>query len=393
MRITRFQVTAILATASLIVPAWPALLNLGDPPHTHMIGFADRAISPPLVAGAFHEGGYDQARRIRTIHKAQDVLADKEPPCGSAACIREAWSARIMAFAGTRKTSRRIPASVQVPSPERVQKLIRGTRTQKEALQLLRDELGWSMTSGTLSKFMKRHALRADWQRHQLDALEVQRLIRTTNSSREALERLTSELGWSPSSGNLSDYMTRHELIAPWSRRRNRRNDPLRVQEVIRATMSRQQAVQLLQKELGWSPTTGNLSQYMKRHGLSAPWRYPDAQRVQEILRASRTRQEAVQLLQKELGWSTTPENLSRFIQRHGLTVSWLWRGRGGEVSIDAVLFIAATAGLILSAALFPSWIGPTALTVTAWLVFATKFRADTGLTSLSRHLGVMRSA
>src|SRR5207245_1384633 len=106
------------------------------------------------------------------------------------------------------------------------------------------------------------------------------------------------------------------------------------------------EAVVLLRKELGWPRTPTNLSMYIKRHGLTVHWQLfrIDPQRVQKLVQDTRSRTEAVAVLQKKLGWTTTPANLSRYIRRHGITASW--QGEHGAISIELLALIVVL-GLI----------------------------------------------
>src|SRR5258708_7763952 len=100
MRIADLRPVALLAITSLILHDSVIRLDGGRLPTSRAPELADIAVSPPLLAAAFHPEGYAKAGRIRTVRIAEDTLADTEPPSGSVACIREAWSARILAFAG-----------------------------------------------------------------------------------------------------------------------------------------------------------------------------------------------------------------------------------------------------------------------------------------------------
>jgi hypothetical protein len=48
--------------------------------------------------------------------------------------------------------------------------------------------------------------------------------------------------------------------------------DAVEVQAAIQPTGSRGEAVRVLKERLGWITSGSNLSHYVKRHALTAPW-------------------------------------------------------------------------------------------------------------------------
>jgi hypothetical protein len=112
------------------------------------------------------------------------------------------------------------------------------------------------------------------------------------------------------------------------------RRSPAVVQQLIGAIESRAEALELLSKELGWSTTPSNLKAYLRYHNLKAPWLKPKVRGVkrierpypsvvQEFIRNATTREEAVRILKDELDWATSPNALSTYLKRHDLHTLW----------------------------------------------------------------------
>jgi hypothetical protein len=101
--------------------------------------------------------------------------------------------------------------------------------------------------------------------------------------------------------------------------------DPNRVQEIVHTTRSRAEAVKCLREHLGWSTSPDNLSKYLRHHELSAPWQKipPEQSLITKIVQNVRTEAEALRRMRSELGWSITAASLTRYMKNHGLRAPW----------------------------------------------------------------------
>jgi hypothetical protein len=228
------------------------------------------ALSPSLSAATFHPNGYDLAADIKVNRGARDSF-DRTLE-RFAASVRVSWSTTILGLPKPpRDSSRPAPfrrslrALSELVEPKKVQELIRSTQSRAEATRLLEKILSRPIGVRALDVYIKSHGVTAPWQRVNLQ--RVKTLVQTTRGSNEAVDLLRKELGWSTTTRNLSMYLKRHGLTAPWQR-----IDPKRVQTLVQTTKSRTEAVNLLWNEFGWSTTSNNLSTYLTRHSLTAPW-------------------------------------------------------------------------------------------------------------------------
>ena len=210
----------------------------------------------------------------------------------------------------------------------RVQQVIAKTRSRDQALKSLEKDLGWQTTPNQLSAFVSKHRLSAPWRRERLDPARVRSLVANTRSLGEVAKILQRKLRWKGSFRNLSAYLTRHQITTGW-REEGHRISPRRVQELIANTATREQAVALLQQELGWPKRANTLSVFITRNNLHAPWKGVSPGHVQELITNTATRGQAVALLQQELGWPKRANTLSVFMMRNDLHAPWSKLDRG----------------------------------------------------------------
>jgi hypothetical protein len=160
--------------------------------------------------------------------------------------------------------------------PQSVQYLIQYTADAREAVQVLRSAFDWSPTPEQLYRFLQQHHLTAPWpvkeRAPKVDPEEVRRVIQYTTSASEALQVLRSAIGWAPTTpAALSSYLQYHGLVSPWQKRR----DPGEIQALVRTTANASEALLVLREKLGWCIARSTLGNYLKRHGISTPWRRP----------------------------------------------------------------------------------------------------------------------
>ncbi len=139
---------------------------------------------------------------------------------------------------------------------------------------------------------------------------------------------------------------------------------------MICTTFTEYEALRILEKELGWSPTPTQLAKYMKRYGIHTSWRpysglestlrgleqrgkYDDRQRrpqVRRIILRAGSLEEAIELLKKELRWALTPSQLLGYMYDQRLTAPHWKTAEGGTVVHEMLLFLfMANVSLIVS--------------------------------------------
>ena len=172
-------------------------------------------------------------------------------------------------------------------------------------------------------------------------------MIEATGSRREALERLREEVGWSRSVRSFDEYINRYGLKAPWRSAVPWHIDRSRVQSIVETAPTLTEAVERVRKELGRSMTLSTLSRYIKRHGLATSW-HIDPSSVRQIVGMAHNLTDAAECIRKELGRSMSTNTLRSYIKRHGLTAPWIRKRQkgttfrppdiGGRISVDPAL-------------------------------------------------------
>lgn len=226
--------------------------------------------------------------------------------------------------------------------PFRVQEVIYTCKRSADGAAAVLRELGWRATAAAVWHYARRHGLVAAWQRR--NPALVQHIVEKAQSTRHALQ-LLKEQGMSFTSTNLLIYLARHGLVAPWRKPAHTRLSgvkPDRVQRIVRRSMNRSEATQLVNRKLGLSVTESALYQFIRRHRLQAPWRQPDSHAVQSVIEKTRSLHEAVEAVMRELNWRTTRNSLSMYAKQHGLWAPW--RRQGGYISCELVVFLAVAA-------------------------------------------------
>jgi hypothetical protein len=333
----------------LILLAQPGLVP--GPRHVYESGegtgshpdFFETALAPTVAASTFLPENFHKRTHAQVIKAVSCPRSDQEyqPKIGTSAAHRESWSRNILPFPRASRTPR-LATSRRHDRAHEIDYLVKDTRTQKEALQLLLTELGWHATPSALSQYMKRWGISASWQRtrQQLDAGQVQAILNTAENTRDALKRLRERFNWSPT--NLSTYLARHGFNAPWLFPHTNR-DLRRIDRLVHTTRSRKQAVELLRAQLGWAITPNGIGRYLRRQGIAAPWQhiYRATESVQELVRQTGDQVHAIERLNKELGWVTTAANLSKYMKRHGIRAPWTRSRSLGATPIEMILLLA----------------------------------------------------
>jgi hypothetical protein len=241
--------------------------------------FAEKALSLPSVAAHFMDA-HEESARIRLIHEAEELLQEYEPSDGK--WVRLRWPSRAVApfpkpsqSNSPRRGQRTLLALDKVLAPEKVQELLQDTKDRREAIALLRNALGLQISERAIDAYFRRHALRFEWQNAgwRVDPQRVQDLVRNTRSRAEAAEVLQKALGWPEHLSNLGGYLRRHGLTAPWQIR-SMHIDPQKVQVLIQNTHNRAEAVEVLRTAFAGRFHPDELSRYLRRHGLIAPWQH-----------------------------------------------------------------------------------------------------------------------
>ena len=259
MRLRPFKVAVITLATVLSIPRWMAGRGLARPCAPLLFdveSLKSAALTPPVVAATFHSDSCARPTHKRIAYEAR---------------VREPWSKGVAPF--PRRWALRNGLVSEIPDPEVVQEFIRMTPSRAAALRVLKDELQWSITLGTLGKYVARHGLEVTWRRRRPDLQKVQELVCTTRSLAEAVELLSREIHWSIRPSSLSAFLKAHDIPAPWRKTRPQpRRDPGRVQALIGSAGSLPAAIQLLHNELDWEVSASRLCTYLKEHALRAPW-------------------------------------------------------------------------------------------------------------------------
>jgi hypothetical protein len=239
--------------------------------------FAQTAVSPPLSAATFHPESYDRPAHLSVTKGAQNEFENDREPIAHWASIQAAWSTRVLGFPGPSRISprdREPAVRVRYLDPLRVQELILPTKNRREAAKVLRKNLGWATTTKNLSAYVKRHRLPTQWPQRPINSKQVEQVIQTARNARSAIKVLKTNLNWSPTPRGLKRFLKRHGLKYPWPQRPI---DLRRIEELIQTASNRDEAVEILRKEWGWYTTPQNLTLFIWRHGLKTPWSRKDA--------------------------------------------------------------------------------------------------------------------
>jgi len=140
-----FRIAVLLAAITTTIPPWNVRFDVVDQAGSSdalitVVSFTEEALSPALVAGTFRSWGYDPPAHVRTIKQARDSLVVIPRIGVSEACIYGSWSTQILPFPPPREPPARLRVSRQRFSDERVQELVRSTKTRRDAADVLRKE-------------------------------------------------------------------------------------------------------------------------------------------------------------------------------------------------------------------------------------------------------------
>ena len=149
----------------------------------------------------------------------------------------------------------------------------------------------------------------------------INEIIQQSSDRKDTMRRLKEELGWEPSPTTFRSYLSGHALHQLPKR-------PLpRIQAIIGRAETLEAAVELLNAELDWITTTQNLRIYIREHKLESPWRRMTIRKrleeIQAILARSTSCLDALALLKAELSWDTTRIKLLRALRRYRIKLPW----------------------------------------------------------------------
>jgi hypothetical protein len=217
---------------------------------------------PPVCAASFQAGTYYRAELIRIDRWARMYHYGAAGPSVDGASVRANWSCEVLCFARRGGGSAR-----QKLDANRVQEIIRTSNSRSEAVRRLRDELGWSTSPSNLSKYLRRHCLSAIWQKDPPEHNLIVKIAENVRTETEALRLLRDELGWSITAASLSQFMRNHGLSAPWQYL-----DPLEIGRLVQESRSLNDAAGRILDRFGRAMSRHALSAYIRRHHIGVPW-------------------------------------------------------------------------------------------------------------------------
>jgi uncharacterized protein with ATP-grasp and redox domains len=145
---------------------------------------------------------------------------------------------------------------------------------------------GYSQTAGSRKPRLL-PAKKSDRSLFDLDPAFVQELIGKTRTQAEAIEILKREAGINVVPSRLSDYVKLKDIKVSWRRDKGRheRHDPAVVQELIGHTRTQMEAIEILKRELGWDVSPAALSNFMNRHRIKTSWQQVRGHTVGDLVR------------------------------------------------------------------------------------------------------------
>lgn len=158
------------------------------------------------------------------------------------------------------------------------------------------------------------------------DPQDVQEVVRNSRTRQEAVELLKRALRWPTTPDKLGRYMGCHGLWAAWQKRRFGLTVP-EVVKLIESAQTRKEGAEIISKARGRIISGDDLSVYLSRHKLVPPWRAysypPNADRVQEIIADTKSRRDALERLRAELGWFRSLRYFDGYVKEHKLNAPW----------------------------------------------------------------------
>jgi hypothetical protein len=244
--------------------------------------FNSSAISQPSVFTAFYSrlAGDPIRRAVYEDLAAASYRLGR----GAKASVRFRWTDGILAFSKSKSRSRPGPfgAKNPFPPPERIKALLQDATSRLEGLKRVREATGWRPSEATLDRYVQRHNLPVAWHRvgDRIDPKRVRAMIRGTRTRAEAAKVLHDAFAWPTTLSNLGAYLKRHGIRAKWQIR-SPTIDPQDIQRLVVNTQSRSEAASILRKHLMGKFHPDELSRYLKKHDLIAPWQRQRSQAKQ----------------------------------------------------------------------------------------------------------------
>lgn len=224
---------------------------------------AEVALAPKLTAAEFHTP-HDPAH-LKTI---QQIIENAPSRVEAVNALHERFECSITDWYLSKLVKRHgLATAWQRLNPDAVATIVHASRNPEQALINIREAFRRHMSKRALSVYLKRHNITVPWLVSKVSWEQAESVIAASQTVGEAVEQLRQRLGWCISPSHLSRLAARHNSSAPW-----RNWEPSDVERLLSQTTSLTEAQERLRGEFGRSISKRALVVYLRRHRITVAW-------------------------------------------------------------------------------------------------------------------------